>query len=46
LRRGRPLFLNKHCYHALKMIYLQHKLGQEVSAIRANSHRVIRENYY
>ncbi|CAM9561558.1 unnamed protein product [Discosporangium mesarthrocarpum] len=46
LNRGRPLFLNRHCYHALKMMYVQHKVSQEVSAIRASAHKVIRENYY
>ncbi|CAN0345221.1 unnamed protein product [Ectocarpus fasciculatus] len=46
LRRGRPLFLNKHRYDSLKQLYLRHKVAQEVSAIRASSDRVIRENYY
>ena len=46
LKRGRPLFLNKHRYDALKQIYLRHRVGHEVSAIRASSDRVIRENYY
>lgn len=46
LKRGRPLFLNKHRYNALKQLYLRHRVAQEVSAIRASSDRVIRENYY
>ncbi|CAN0239959.1 unnamed protein product, partial [Laminaria digitata] len=46
LKRGRPLFLNKHRYDALKQVYLRHRVGHEVSAIRASSDRVIRENYY
>ncbi|CAN0327572.1 unnamed protein product, partial [Ectocarpus sp. 8 AP-2014] len=31
LRRGRPLFLNKHRYDSLKQLYLRHKVAQEVS---------------
>ncbi|CAN0069625.1 unnamed protein product, partial [Scytosiphon promiscuus] len=46
LKRGRPLFLNKHRYDSLKQLYLRHRVAQEVSAIRASSDRVIRENYY
>lgn len=46
LKRGRPLFLNKHRYNALKQLYLKHRVAQEVSTIRASSDRVIRENYY
>ncbi|CAM9192647.1 unnamed protein product [Ascophyllum nodosum] len=46
LKRGRPLFLNRHRYNALKQVYLRHRVAQEVSAIRASSDRVIREDYY
>jgi hypothetical protein len=46
LRRGRPLFLNEHRFKALKALHVQHRVAQEVSAVRSNSDRVIRENFY
>lgn len=46
LKRGRPLYLDKHRYTALKRLYLTHRIALEVSAIRASSDRVIRENFY
>lgn len=46
LKRGRPLYLDKHRYTALKRLYLTHRIALEVSAIRSSSDRVIRENFY
>ncbi|KAG5178523.1 hypothetical protein JKP88DRAFT_261312 [Tribonema minus] len=46
LRRGRPLYLSEQRYGALRLAYAQHRIAQEVTAIRASSDRVIRENFY
>jgi Proteolysis_6 C-terminal len=46
LRRGKPLFLNEHRFKALQAVHVQHRVAQEVSAVRSSSDRVIRENFY
>ena len=46
LRRGRPLMLNEHRYQALTELWLSHTIAREVSRVRNQSERVIRQNYF
>jgi len=46
VRRGRPMFLNQNKYKALKIMYVQHRVAQEVTSIRSHADRVISENFY
>ncbi|CAM9281630.1 unnamed protein product [Chrysoparadoxa australica] len=43
LRRGKPLYLSKHRYRALKQLWLKHQVVMQVSTIRASLDRVIRD---
>jgi len=46
LRRGRPLMLKEHRYNTLKELWSNHMIAREVSRIRSQSERVIRQNYF
>jgi hypothetical protein len=46
LRRGRPLYLSTRRCSLLCTMYIQHRVAQEVTTVRSNADRVIREDFY
>ena len=46
LVRGRPLYLSQPRYDKVKMLWKSHSVAKEVTRIRCDSERVIREDYY
>ena len=46
LVRGRPLFLDDERWAGLQRLYTNHRIGTEVSRLRATADRYIKDNYY
>lgn len=46
LVRGRPLFLDPERWAGLQRLYTNHRIGTEVSRLRATADRYIKDNYY